>query len=90
MTTTLQTSLMIRGDLDLQSADTEKDRILDFLDENAKADIVLDINLESCTQPSIQIFLATVEEALARDVSVSPGSNEFAQHLYHLHAAKKI
>jgi len=90
MTTTVHTTLVIRGDLDLKSAEIEKDRILDFLDRNAKSDITLDINLESCTQPSIQIFSATIEEALARNVSVSPGSNGIAQLLYHLHAKKHI
>lgn len=66
----------IPTDLDLAGAAAERARVLALLDAGPGASVALSLASEAATQPSLQIFLATLKEARLRGlaVEIAPGA----------------
>lgn len=74
-----QTLLLEIGcDLDPASAGAERDRILARLDAHADGAIAIALAPGAATQPSLQIYFATLKEARLRGIPISPATGSVA------------
>jgi len=58
--------------LDPASAGAERDRILACLDAHTDGAIVVSLASGAATQPSLQLYFATLKEARLRGIAISP------------------